>query len=145
MVNGDALSQAVLTTFITSGSATLIATLIGVPLGAWCARQTTPFFARLKTLVTALYGLPPVVVGVFVYAMLSKSGTFGSWNLLFTVQAMIVAQTILIFPWSGEGRGLHSKKLGGDTMTPYRRWASQNGTDLKPRFAWPETVCITPL
>lgn len=103
MVNGDALSQAVLTTFITSGSATLIATLIGVPLGAWCARQTTPFFARLKTLVTALYGLPPVVVGVFVYAMLSKSGTFGSWNLLFTVQAMIVAQTILIFPlvWGG--------------------------------------------
>jgi tungstate transport system ATP-binding protein len=103
MVDGEALSQAVLTTFVTSGSATLIATLIGVPLGAWCARQSGAGFAKLKTVVTALYGLPPVVVGVFVYALLSKSGVFGSLDLLFTVQAMVIAQTCLILPlvWGG--------------------------------------------
>ena len=56
MVDGLALSEAVQTTFITSGTATLLAMTIGVPLGAWCARQKRPSFQRLKTLITALYG-----------------------------------------------------------------------------------------
>ena len=103
MVDGLALSEAVQTTFITSGTATLLAMMIGVPLGAWCARQKRPSFQRLKTLITALYGLPPVVVGVFVYSLFSKSGALGSLDLLFTVQAMIFAQTCLILPlvWGG--------------------------------------------
>ena len=103
MVDGVALGQAIQTTFITSGTATVLATLIGVPLGAWCARQSSVHFHRLKTLITALYGLPPVVVGVFVYSLFSKSGALGSLDLLFTVEAMIFAQTCLILPlvWGG--------------------------------------------
>jgi tungstate transport system permease protein len=103
MVDGVALTQAIETTFMTSGTATFLATLLGVPLGAWCARQTSPFFKRLKTLITALYGLPPVVVGVFVYSLFSKAGALGSLDLLFTIEAMIFAQTCLILPlvWGG--------------------------------------------
>ena len=103
MVDGIALTQAIETTFMTSGTATFLATLLGVPLGAWCARQTSPFFKRLKTLITALYGLPPVVVGVFVYSLFSKAGALGSLDLLFTIEAMIFAQTCLILPlvWGG--------------------------------------------
>ena len=103
MVDGEALWQAIQTTFLTSGSATLLATLIGVPLGAWCAHQRHPAFGKLKTFVTALYGLPPVVVGVFVYSLFSKAGALGSLDLLFTVQAMVFAQTCLILPlvWGG--------------------------------------------
>ena len=103
MVDGPSLSQAVQTTFLTSGTATVLAMLIGVPLGAWCARQQGASFHRLKTLITALYGLPPVVVGVFVYSLFSKSGALGSLDLLFTVEAMIFAQTCLILPlvWGG--------------------------------------------
>lgn len=103
MVDGLALTQAIQTTFLTSGTATVLATLLGVPLGAWCARQTSTFFQRLKTLITALYGLPPVVVGVFVYSLFSKAGALGSLDLLFTIEAMIFAQTCLILPlvWGG--------------------------------------------
>ncbi|MGB0236464.1 MAG: ABC transporter permease [Poseidonia sp.] len=103
MVDGPSLSQAVQTTFLTSGTATVLAMLIGVPLGAWCARLQRTSFHRLKTLITALYGLPPVVVGVFVYSLFSKSGALGSLDLLFTVEAMIFAQTCLILPlvWGG--------------------------------------------
>ena len=98
MVDGVSVSEAIRTTFITSGSATLLAMLLGVPLGAWCARQHHAAFSKLKTVVTALYGLPPVVVGVFVYSLFSKSGALGWMDLLFTVEAMIFAQTVLIFP-----------------------------------------------
>ncbi len=103
MVDGLALTQAIQTTFVTSGTATVLATLLGVPLGAWCARKGSSFFQRLKTLITALYGLPPVVVGVFVYSLFSKSGALGSLDLLFTIEAMIFAQTCLILPlvWGG--------------------------------------------
>ena len=103
MVDGVSVSEAIRTTFITSGSATLLAMLLGVLLGAWCARQHHAAFSKLKTVVTALYGLPPVVVGVFVYSLFSKSGALGWMDLLFTVEAMIFAQTVLIFPlvWGG--------------------------------------------
>ena len=110
MVAGLALTQAIQTTFVTSGTATILATLIGVPLGAWCARPTHRSFERLKTLITALYGLPPVVVGVFVYSLFSKSGALGSLNMLFTVEAMIFAQTCLILPlvWGGSWTAFES-------------------------------------
>lgn len=103
MVNGDTLAEAIVTTLLTSGPATLLAALIGVPLGAWCARQHAPMFRTLRTIVTALYGLPPVVVGVVMYAMLSRAGPLGQLDLLFTVEAMVLAQTVLILPlvWGG--------------------------------------------
>ncbi|HET7087139.1 MAG TPA: ABC transporter permease [Anaerolineae bacterium] len=81
-----------------TGTALLISTLIGVPLGA--ALGLARF--RGRSLVTAtLYtgmGLPPVVVGLFVYLLLSRSGPFGSLGWLFTPSAMTAAQTIIAFP-----------------------------------------------
>src|SRR4026208_1035432 len=74
------------------------ATLVGLPVGAAVALLRFP--GREATIVTlnALMGLPPVVVGLAVYLSLSRSGPLGSWGLLFTPQAMVVAQTILVAP-----------------------------------------------
>ena len=133
MVDSVALWQAIQTTFITSGCATLFATLLGVPLGAWCARQHHGFFPQLKTVVTALYGLPPVVVGVFAYSLFSKSGALGSLDLLFTIEAMIFAQTCLIFPliWGGswtafeEVSQVYSDTLSTLGISPKQRLAAE--------------------
>ena len=79
-------------------TATAVAALVGVPLGALLA--TRRFFGRqfLVVLTTTFMALPPVVVGLVVYLMLSRAGPLGSLGLLFTPGAMIVAQTILILP-----------------------------------------------
>jgi tungstate transport system permease protein len=83
---------------IVSLSAVVLAGLIGVPLGALVA--LTRFRAREAVIVAlnAMMGLPPVVVGLAVYLLLSRSGPLGSWGLLFTPQAMIIAQTLLVTP-----------------------------------------------
>src|SRR5436309_3152290 len=79
-------------------SAVVLAALIGIPLGAWIA--LTRFHGREGVIVmlNALMGLPPVVVGLAVYLALSRSGPLGAWGLLFTPQAMVIAQTILVAP-----------------------------------------------
>src|ERR1700733_8406724 len=79
-------------------SATIIAALIGVPLGSLVA--LTRFRGRELVIVVlnALMGLPPVVAGLAVYLLLSRSGPLGSWGVLFTPLAMVIAQTILILP-----------------------------------------------
>ena len=85
-------------TFRVTGVALLLATAVGVPLGAALGLARFPG-RRLVTLV--LYtgmGLPPVVVGLFVYLMLSRSGPLGGLGWLFTPAAMIAAQTIIAFP-----------------------------------------------
>ena len=76
----------------------VFAALIGLPVGA--AVALTRFPGREATIVTlnALMGLPPVVVGLAVYLLLSRSGPLGAWGLLFTPQAMVIAQTILVAP-----------------------------------------------
>lgn len=81
-----------------SVAATLISCLVGLPLGALVA--TTRFRGRgvLLTVMNALMGLPPVVVGLVVYLALSNSGPFGWLDLLYTPAAMIVAQTLLVAP-----------------------------------------------
>ena len=85
-------------TFRVTGIALLLATVVGVPVGAALGLARFPG-RRLVTLV--LYtgmGLPPVVVGLFVYLMLSRSGPLGGLGWLFTPAAMIAAQTIIAFP-----------------------------------------------
>jgi tungstate transport system permease protein len=79
-------------------AAVALATLIGLPVGA--ALALTRFPGREVAIVTlnALMGLPPVVVGLAVYLLLSRSGPLGAWGLLFTPQAMVIAQTILVAP-----------------------------------------------
>lgn len=79
-------------------TATFIAFLIGVPLGALLATTRFHGHSAAVVLVNALLGLPPVVVGLTVYLALSRSGPLGSLGILFTPAAMIVAQTILATP-----------------------------------------------
>ncbi len=75
-----------------------VAAVIGLPLGAATALYRFPGRAGLIVLINALMGLPPVVVGLIVYLLLSRSGPFGVLNLLFTPTAMIIAQAILVTP-----------------------------------------------
>ena len=79
-------------------TAVLFASLIGLPLGAAIAVGRFPGRRALIVLMNALMGLPPVVVGLFVYLMLSRAGPLGQFGILFTPAAMIIAQTILIAP-----------------------------------------------
>lgn len=78
--------------------AVAVAALIGVPFGAALAVLRFPGRGSLIVLVNALMGLPPVVVGLFVYLMLSASGPFGVLQLLYTPTAMIIAQAVLVTP-----------------------------------------------
>jgi len=79
-------------------SAVAVATLLGLPLGAALAVGRFPGRRALIVALNALMGLPPVVVGLVVYLLLSRAGPLGSAGLLFTPGAMVVAQTILILP-----------------------------------------------
>src|SRR5262245_21604744 len=79
-------------------TAVLIACLLGLPLGAAIAVGRFPGRRPLIVLLNALMGLPPVVVGLFVYLMLSRAGPLGEFGILFTPSAMVIAQTILIAP-----------------------------------------------
>ncbi|MDF1598704.1 ABC transporter permease [Mesorhizobium sp. YIM 152430] len=79
-------------------SAVLIGCLIGLPLGAVLALTRFPGRAGVIVLFNALMGLPPVVAGLLIYLLLSRSGPMGDYALLFTPAAMIMAQGILILP-----------------------------------------------
>jgi tungstate transport system permease protein len=96
---GDpALLAIVRLSLIVSLSAVALAALIGLPFGALVALTRFPGREAVIVILNALMGLPPVVVGLAAYLLLSRSGPLGSWGLLFTPQAMIIAQTILIAP-----------------------------------------------
>ena len=99
VASGDARLAAIVTLSLqVSLSATLIACLIGMPLGALLAVGRFPGRHTLIVLFNGLMGLPPVVVGLLVYLLLSRAGPLGQFGLLFTPAAMIIAQTILIVP-----------------------------------------------
>jgi tungstate transport system permease protein len=99
LLAGDsALLAIVRLSLIVSLSAVIFGALIGVPFGAAVALTRFPGREAVIVILNALMGLPPVVVGLAIYLLLSRSGPLGSWGLLFTPQAMIVAQTVLIAP-----------------------------------------------
>jgi tungstate transport system permease protein len=99
VLTGDpALFAIVKLSLIVSVSAVLLAALIGLPFGAWLALARFRGRDGLIVALNALMGLPPVVAGLLVFLMLSRSGPLGSWGILFTPQAMVIAQTILIVP-----------------------------------------------
>ena len=79
-------------------SAVALATVLGLPLGAAVAIGRFPGRHALVVLLNALMGLPPVVVGLAVYLLLSRAGPLGPLGLLFTPGAMVFAQTVLILP-----------------------------------------------
>ncbi|GAB4552452.1 MAG: ABC transporter permease [Ruegeria sp.] len=78
--------------------AVLISAVIGMPVGAALAVARFPGRRALIILMNALMGFPPVVVGLLVYLMLSRSGPLGVLELLYTPTAMIIAQTVLVTP-----------------------------------------------
>jgi tungstate transport system permease protein len=79
-------------------SAVVLASLIGLPIGAALALFRFPGRGALVTLFNGMMGLPPVVVGLVVYLLLSRAGPLGDFGILFTPGAMAIAQTLLIFP-----------------------------------------------
>ena len=79
-------------------SASIIALMIGAPFGAWLAIARFRGRQAIIVLTNAFLGLPPVVVGLALYLLLSRSGPLGSAGLLFTPAAMVVAQTVLATP-----------------------------------------------
>ena len=79
-------------------SAVVAAALLGLPLGAALAVGRFPGRRAVIVSLNALMGLPPVVVGLVVYLLLSRAGPLGSLGLLFTPGAMVIAQTLLILP-----------------------------------------------
>jgi tungstate transport system permease protein len=93
------LRQIVLLTLRVTGSALILATLLGLPLGVLIGlRQTIPARGCLLPLIYTGMGLPPVVAGLFVYLLLSNQGPLGDWRWLFTPTAMIAAQTVIALP-----------------------------------------------
>jgi len=99
VLSGDpALIAIVRLSLFVSISAVIAAAVIGLPAGALVALTRSPGRDLVIVIMNALMGLPPVVVGLAVYLLLSRAGPLGSWGLLFTPQAMIIAQTILIVP-----------------------------------------------
>jgi len=92
------LVEIVLLSLRVSLSAVAIAALLGLPLGAAIAVGRFPGRQTVIVFLNALMGLPPVVVGLLVYLMLSRAGPLGPLGILFTPSAMVVAQTILILP-----------------------------------------------
>jgi tungstate transport system permease protein len=99
IASGDAtLGAIVLLSLQVSLSAVVFATLLGLPLGAAIAVGRFPGRHAVIVLLNALMGLPPVVVGLVVYLLLSRAGPLGELGLLFSPAAMIIAQTILILP-----------------------------------------------
>src|SRR5689334_21899948 len=99
VLTGDpALLAIVRLSLAVSLGAVLLAALIGIPFGAVIALTRFRGREAVIVLLKALMGLPPVVVGLAVYLLLSRSGPLGAWGLLFTPSAMVVAQTILVTP-----------------------------------------------
>lgn len=99
IMSGDATLFAIVKlSLAVSLSAVVLAAVIGLPLGAMLALMRFPGRSAIVVLVNAFMGLPPVVVGLAVYLLLSRSGPLGNLGILFTPTAMIIAQAILIVP-----------------------------------------------
>jgi len=93
------LWQVVVLSLRVSGSAVLVGLLVGLPIGVVVALARFPGRRLAIALIHTGFALPPVVVGLFVYLMLSRSGPAGGLELLFTPGAMIVAQALLAAPY----------------------------------------------
>jgi tungstate transport system permease protein len=96
---GDpALYAIVRLSLIVSLTATVLAALVGLPLGALLALVRFPGRTFIVVVLNAFMGLPPVVVGLAVFLLLSRSGPLGFLGLLFSPPAMIIAQALLVLP-----------------------------------------------
>jgi len=99
LVHADALVwRVIILSLLVSGSAIAIASMIGVPLGYLLGMSRFAGRGVVILLVNTAMGFPPVVIGLFVYMALSRSGPLGGLNWLFTPQGMVLAQVILATP-----------------------------------------------
>lgn len=136
IVGGDpALWEIVRLSLAVSLGAVAIGATIGLPLGALLAVARFPGHAAVVVAVNALMGLPPVVVGLAVYLLLSRSGPLGAWGLLFTPGAMVIAQAILVTPviaglarqtvaqmWEDYAEAFRSLRIGPAAAVPALLW-----------------------
>ena len=116
-------------------TAVIIATAIGLPLGAVVAVYRFPGRRAVVILLNALMGLPPVFVGLTVYLLLSRAGPLGVLGLLFTPAAMIVAQAVLITPIIAA----LSRQVMRDLYEEYREQLCSLGAqprDVVPTLLW---------
>ncbi len=93
-----ALYEIIQLSLYVTGIALVFSTVVGIPLGALMGLKRFPGRPVLMALLYTGMGFPPVVIGLFVYLMLSRSGPLGLLGWLFTPRAMVVAQTIIAFP-----------------------------------------------
>ena len=99
LLGGDAELYGIIgRTLLISGSATLFAMLLGIPLGYALARGRFPGRTLLLGMVNTGMGMPPVVVGLVVWLLLTRSGPLGGWDLIYTPQAMVIAQLVIATP-----------------------------------------------
>ena len=82
-----------------SGVAVLVSSLVGIPIGTWLGLTRSRVRGILAVMIQTGMALPPVVVGMCLYLLLSRSGPLGTWGWLFTLKAMILAQIILTLPF----------------------------------------------
>lgn len=119
-----------------------IATLVGLPLGGMLAVKRFRGKQAVVVLVNSFMGLPPVVVGLFVYLMLSRIGPLGVFGLLYTPTAMIIAQAVLITPiiiaLSRQHLETEWKRLG-----PQLRSWRMNAQQALPTLAWETRVQLS--
>lgn len=99
LISGQSqLWSVVLLSLWVSGAALLISAVAGVPLGAWLGLRSFPGRRLVTTLIYTGMGLPPVVVGLVIYLLLSRAGPLGGLGWLFTPRAMVLAQTVISLP-----------------------------------------------
>ncbi len=99
LLSGDAeLYGIIFRSLAISGAASLLAMMVGIPLGYALARGRFPGRTLLLSAVNTGMGMPPVVVGLIVWLLLTRSGPFGSLDLIYTKEAMILAQFVIATP-----------------------------------------------
>jgi tungstate transport system permease protein len=117
VIAGDPhLVRIVLLSLEVSLASVTMACVLGLPLGAAIAVNEFPGKRTVVIVLNGLMGLPPVVVGLFVYLMLSRAGPLGAFGILFTPTAMVIAQTILIVPLMAA----LSRQVAADAWLEYR-------------------------
>jgi tungstate transport system permease protein len=93
-----AVFEVTLRTFAVSGSALAIAVMLGLPVGLFLGRYRFPGRRLAVALVNSAMGLPPVVVGLFVALLLWRNGPLGNLGLMYTLEAMVIAQVLIALP-----------------------------------------------
>jgi tungstate transport system permease protein len=98
MITISQVYRAIWLSLVVSGSATLISAAIGIPLGTALAEFSFRGKGFVLSVVHAFMGLPPVVVGVFTFLVIRRSGPLGGLGLIYTITAMVIVQVILATP-----------------------------------------------